>query len=63
MDPDRLLSSLALDWEEAKALIVVAVGVWIAAVVVLNTGPFVASGIVAAFVGLIGYLMLDTDEV
>jgi len=63
MDPDRLLSSLALDWEEAKALLVVAVGIWIAAVVVLNTGPLVASGIVAAFVGLIGYSMLDADEV
>lgn len=63
MDPDRLFSSFPLDWEEAKALIVVAVGIWMAAVVLLDTGPLVASGIVAAFVAFVGYLMLDADGI
>lgn len=63
MDPDRLFSSFPLDWEEAKTLLVVAVGIWITAVVVMNTGPLVASGIVATFVAFIGYFLLDVDEI
>lgn len=58
MDLDELFSPFPLDWEETKILLIVAVGIWIAAVVVLNTGPLVASGIVAAFVAFVGVFLL-----
>jgi hypothetical protein len=63
MEPDELLSASPLDWEEAKTLLIVAVGIWITAVVVLDTDPLVASGVVAAFVAFIGSFLLGDNEI
>ena len=63
MDIDEVLSSFSLDREEAKTVLIIAVGVWLASVLLLETGPLVASGVVGAFVAFFGYFLLDMDEI
>ena len=62
MDIDEVLSSFSLDHEEAKTVLIVAVGLWLASVLLLDAGPLVASGVVGAFMAFFGYFLLDVDE-
>lgn len=61
LDPDGALEALpvSLDREEAKTTLILAVGLWVAAVEALDLGPLVASGLVGVFVALVVFL-LDT---
>lgn len=60
IDPDEL-SRLDLDREEVTTALILAVGLWIAAVEVLNVGPLVASGFVAAFATFAVFSLLDGE--
>ena len=62
MDPDEALSVLPLNRDETKTALILAVGLWVTAVEVLNTGPVVASAVVGAFAASVGYFLLEKDE-
>jgi len=62
MDMDEALSSLPLNRDETKTALILAVGLWITAVEVLNTGPLVASVAVGAFAASVGYFLLEKDD-
>lgn len=61
LDIDGLVQAAPLDWDEIKTALILAVGLWIATVEVLNVGPVVASGVVAAFATFVVVFLVGTE--